>query len=257
MTRGNDGMTSASKQISIETAKALLRHVMEWDSEESTCAGWISDNEFRLWCQVVRDPVVAGEVEDLPEYTWMRELAEVAGGWWVWPDEPREEELCFISMSEWLPIYEQHRQEIIDKYGPGGWEAGLPVTREKQNAFWEGFREAAEKEPKSKTPSRETSAAQLLRVMEDEAEVNWAMSWSPGHEYDLWASVVGDEPRTRRGGSSEPDRLRELANAANGWFMSTEGAEEAEFVPMGRWLVIYRQYVEEGRGKPDGGDTES
>ena len=249
MTEGN--------AISVDSARALLLQVMEWDSEDSYCAGWISGNEYRLWCQVVRDPVVAGEVHDLPQYTWLKELAAVAGGWWVWPDEPPASKgPWFLGMPEWLPIYEVHRQELIDRYGPQGWAARLPVAREESRAFWKTFREEREaiaKGPGAKSMCRETAIAHLLRLMEDESEDNWASSWAEEHEYMLWASVVGDAPRVRRGGSSDPARLKELAAVANGWFAWSEEADEVEFVPMDRWLVRYRQYVEAQKDASDDG----
>jgi hypothetical protein len=240
--------------ISVETARALLRHVMEWDSEESTCAGWISDNEYRLWCQVARDPVVAGEVLDLPQYAWLRELAAVADGWWVWPHEAWPSEgPWFLNMSEWLPIYEEHRQTLIGRYGPEGWAARLPAAREENRAYWQAFREEREapaKVPKAKAMGRETAAARLLKLMEDEAEDTWASSWVPEHEYMLWAGVVGDDPRNSYGASSEPARLEELAKLANGWFTWNDETDEVEFVPMGRWLLLYRQYAGTRRGEP-------
>lgn len=110
------------------------------------------------------------------------------------------------------------------------------------------------KKPKVKTPSRETAAARLLRLMDEDAEFNWASSWVPEHEYMLWASVVGDESGHRNGGATEPELMRDLAKAADGWFTTPDGADEVEFVPMDRWLILYRQYVERRRSKPDTGD---
>ncbi len=240
--------TKEGPSISVETARALLRHVMEWDSEDSYCAGWISGNEYRLWCQVVRDPVVAGEVYDLPQYTWLKELAAVAGGWWVWPDETYPSKgLWFLGMPEWLPIYEAHRQELIDTYGPQGWAARLPVAREESRVYWKTFREereAIEKTPGAKSMGRETAIAHLLRLMEDESEFSWASTWAPQHEYMLWASVVGDELTAGDVGSSEPARLKDLATLAGGWFAWSEEADEVEFVPMHLWLTMYRKYRE-------------
>lgn len=135
--------TTELPTISVETARALLRHVMEWDSEESTCAGWISGNEYRLWCQVVRDPVVAGEVDDLPVYTWLRELAAAAGGWWVWPHPSPPGGPWFLTMADWLPIYEEDRRKMMEKYGPEGLAAGLPKAREETRIFLETLRNKA------------------------------------------------------------------------------------------------------------------
>lgn len=121
-------MTDTGREplLSAEAARALLLRVMRDDSEASYCAGWVSGNEFRLWCQVVRDPVVAGELREAILCQPLRELAAVAGGWWVWPEESTQSEPSFLTMSEWLPIYEAHRQRLIAEYGPrgvGGWAA--------------------------------------------------------------------------------------------------------------------------------------
>lgn len=109
------------------------------------------------------------------------------------------------------------------------------------------------KEPKVKTPSRETAAALLLRLMDEDAEFNWAASWVPEHEYMLWASVIDDEFGSGHGEASEPGLMRDLAKAADGWFTMPDGADEVEFVPMDRWLSLYRQYVERRRSEPDNG----
>ncbi len=117
--------------ISVDSARALLLQVMEWDSEESYCAGWISGNEYRLWCQVVRDPVVAGEVRDQPIYQQLRELSAAAGGWWVWSHEATSPSgRSFVTLAEWLPMYEAHRQALIEKYGPEGSAGALSRMRE-------------------------------------------------------------------------------------------------------------------------------
>ena len=251
-------MTPANElpSISVETARSLLRHVMEWDSEESTCASWDSGNEYRLWCQVIRDPVVAGEILDGPQYTWLRELAAAAGGWWVWPREtPPQGGPAFLRMSDWLPIYDAHRQTIIETHGPKGSEAGRPPARQEDHAPSKELREKngpRVRETKAEGVARATATAQLLRLMEDESEDNWAMGWAPDLEYMLWASVVGDDPGEVRGGSADPARLKKLADLANGWFARPEEADEVGFVPMDRWLVMYRQYVEAQRIRAEG-----
>ena len=108
-------------------------------------------NEYRLWCQVVQDPVVAGEVHDFPVYTWLRELAAVAGGWFVWPHpSPPGEGPWFLPMCDWLPIYEERRRKMIEEYGPTGWAAGLPKAREESRLYWEAFRkETAKPDPET------------------------------------------------------------------------------------------------------------
>jgi hypothetical protein len=138
VTKEMTGPEKDTPRLSLDTARALLRHVMEWDSEETTFAGWESDNEYRIWSQVVRDPVVAGELVDRQEYTWLRELAGVAGGWWVWPRALREGP-CFVSMDEWLPGYQARHQKMIEEDGPGGWGARRPIQIEENAAFWKAY----------------------------------------------------------------------------------------------------------------------
>ena len=122
--------------LSVDAARGILRHLMECDSEASYCAGWVVDNEYRLWCQVARDVLVAGELDDNELYDWLRELSEVAGGWWVAPPrESAEDVRAFTTMLEWLPLYEAHRKGIIEKYGPEGWAGELPRARERHRAF--------------------------------------------------------------------------------------------------------------------------
>lgn len=248
--------TKAPRTISVETARELLLHLMQWDSEESYAAGWISGNEYRLWSQATRDSVVAGKVGDDQPYRWMQELAVVADGWWVWPyDAMSSPGPSFVGMREWLPIYAAHRQRLIEQYGPEGWAARLPLAEKENRARLKAFLDKAEafgKRPGQHAVRRETAAAQLLRLMEEESEDNWATSWERDHEYMLWASVVGDDPGEIRGGSSEPARLKELAALADGWFAWAKELDDVEFLPMGRWLVMYRQYREAQSGE-DGG----
>lgn len=126
MSRAND-----VHGISVDSARALLLRVMRDDSEQSYCAGWVVHNEFRLWSQVVRDPVVAGELREAILCLSLRELAAAAGGWWAWPEGSPQHEPAFFPLSEWLPMYAAHREGLIREHGPKGL-AGLRTSRKKK-----------------------------------------------------------------------------------------------------------------------------
>jgi hypothetical protein len=164
----------------------------------------------------------------------------------------------FKDLAEWLPIYEEYRRTRIEKRGFADSGARRTFTQGENRAFLKRFREEREARgvfPKPRTMSRETAAARLLLSMLDDS-ANWDSESMPGQPYMLWASIAGSEPNGGRVGSSERRGLKELAALANGWFIWPEQADEADFVPMDRWLFIFRQFVEEERGKSDGGDTE-
>ena len=251
-------MTDAKEDepISVDDARALLLRVMRDDSEESYRAGWVFDNEFRLWSQVVRDPVVAGELREALLCSPLRDLAVVAGGWWAWPEASNQHEPVFVAMSEWLPIYAAHREKVIERYGPEGL-GGLRAVAGEGSDDWLRTLIADlashETAPQAKAMTRETAIGHLLRLMTEEAEAQWSTSWGPDHEHILWAVLTGDDLGSARGWASEPALLKELAAAANGWFAWSDAAKDVEFVPMERWLVMYRQYVEARRSKPSGG----
>ncbi len=121
-----------------DTARSLLLRLMEDDSEEEYCAGWVHDNEYRLWAQVARDPVVAGEVHNQPVYRQMQQLSTDAGGWWAWGEE--EGDTVFLEMPKWLALYEVRRQQIINEHGPLGWAGGeAPRAREEPAWFLSEF----------------------------------------------------------------------------------------------------------------------
>jgi len=71
-------------------------------SQQRWCAGWYGGLEFILWTEVAKGPEHDGDC-DLP-VARLRKLSQQADGWWVWDDEARSER--FVSMAEWLPIYE-------------------------------------------------------------------------------------------------------------------------------------------------------
>jgi hypothetical protein len=242
--------------ISPDTARAVLLHLMECDSQHNCAAGWTSGNEYRLWSQAIRDPVVAGKVWDYPPHSWMRELSRAAQGWWIWPhDAMSTPGPSFVTMPEWLPIYEARRQKLIEQHGPEGLAARLPLAEQENRLYLKAFREeiqARPDRPQTYAIRRETAAAQLLRLMEQESRYNWSSRWGSEHEYMLWASVVGDEPKVGRGRSSDPARLMELATLAHGWFSWREELDDVEFVSMGPWVVLYRQYREAQKSESNG-----
>jgi hypothetical protein len=96
-------------------AKALLT-MMEEISEAHYCAGWMSGLEYSLW-RIVQGgdrnygmyPLEPAEVESL------RWLAESCDGWWIWHDAktPSESGEKFVTMAEWLPIYERNEASRV------------------------------------------------------------------------------------------------------------------------------------------------
>ena len=97
--------------------------------------------------------------------------------------------------------------------------------------------------------TRETAIGLLLRLMDDESEINWASSWAHGHEYMLWACVVGDPSELVRGVASDATYLGQLAAIANGWFARMDELDDVEFVELDRWLEMYAQQRAELEGK--------
>jgi hypothetical protein len=78
-------------------------------SEECYCAGWLIDNEFRLW-SAVADPADdrqygMGEIEP-EQIAKLKELSELVGGWIVWKDGAQ-----FVPMQEWLAMYAERKGE--------------------------------------------------------------------------------------------------------------------------------------------------
>ncbi len=96
----------------LELAREALRIEMENYSENHRCASWLNGLEFTLWQKVkarrARGPLgVEAEV-----YACML-LAEIAGGWWYWPDEPPANGRCdeyprFIEMQACLVHFDEH-----------------------------------------------------------------------------------------------------------------------------------------------------
>jgi hypothetical protein len=100
-----------SPKLSPEDAAAvalMLRHYMSFLSEEKWAAGWQTDWEYTLWCQVQSG---VGREADV-----LRRLARLCGGWWVWRkdddgeapgDDPYGRNLKFVPLDEWITYFDQ------------------------------------------------------------------------------------------------------------------------------------------------------
>ncbi len=102
----------AELPLNPKLAREALRIEMENYSENHSCASWLNGLEFSLW-QKVKELRERGPLRvDAEVYACML-LAEIAGGWWYWPDEPaqknsRNEFPCFIEMRAWLAHFDEH-----------------------------------------------------------------------------------------------------------------------------------------------------
>lgn len=75
-------------------------------SEEDFCAGWMIDNEFRIWdalhqraTEQTNYPISPGLLRRCAA------LSTEIDGWIFWADGPQ-----FISMAQWLEMVESHRK---------------------------------------------------------------------------------------------------------------------------------------------------
>lgn len=84
-------------------AQKLLLCRMEDMSEDYWCAGWLQNLEYSLWSFVVDGPGGFGlGYVDQQQADELRQLAEDAGGWWVWDmTEGRK----FVPLDEWREMY--------------------------------------------------------------------------------------------------------------------------------------------------------
>jgi hypothetical protein len=101
----------ASLPIDPALAREALRVEMENYSENHWAASWLIGLEFELWRQVLEIREHGAMVARPEAYACML-LAEIAGGWWYWPDEPHIEDGAysprFIDMQGWLVRYDKH-----------------------------------------------------------------------------------------------------------------------------------------------------
>jgi hypothetical protein len=93
--------------------RRLLRERMEALSEAWWCAGWMGGWEYMLWACVVGDAPGSGMgALTEAERADLRQLAEDAGGWWVW-DETLPDDvlmaLSFVPLAAWQEQYAAQR----------------------------------------------------------------------------------------------------------------------------------------------------
>jgi hypothetical protein len=85
----------------VALARELLRYKMEEYSQDGFCASWLVDLEIELWEAADRQAATGHEACTVATSKACRQLAQIAGGWWVWPDTPRAAGPVFISLAEW------------------------------------------------------------------------------------------------------------------------------------------------------------
>jgi hypothetical protein len=94
-----DGMPSRSA-----LAKELLLYHIRQFSETFYEEDWVEDIEFDYW-DMGHDPdfEIGGTAVSESLAKLVRDLATLAGGWWVWPELVGQdgERPVFISMAEW------------------------------------------------------------------------------------------------------------------------------------------------------------
>ena len=100
-----DGMPSRAA-----LAQEVLGYRMRQLSETFFSASWVDDLEFDVWEMAHSKPHRFGGHDVGAEMAkYFRDLAILAGGWWVWPDtvgREREREI-FIPLDEWKTILAQ------------------------------------------------------------------------------------------------------------------------------------------------------
>jgi len=82
-------------------ARELLRYKMADYSQDGFCASWLIDLEIELWEAAEWEAPGERDACTVATSKECRRLAEVAGGWWVWPDTPKAAGPVFISLAEW------------------------------------------------------------------------------------------------------------------------------------------------------------
>ena len=85
-----------------EDPKQMVWEMMTSFSERMWSARWLSGLEFILWKKVrsCSDDLTLREIADFNFY------AGLAGGWWIWDENEKEE--VFVTFPEWLEIYNQN-----------------------------------------------------------------------------------------------------------------------------------------------------
>lgn len=94
----------ASLEKSLDVASAeKLEDLMSDISEDRFCAGWLVGIEYMLW------PPALGDHD--PDRKLLLRLSEKSGGWWIWSsnkDEPCDSGEVFVTIDEWLKMYEEY-----------------------------------------------------------------------------------------------------------------------------------------------------
>ena len=90
----------------VALARELLLYKMKEYSQDGFCATWLVDLEFELWEAAEKATPVKGESYVMAVSKECRPLAEIAGGWWSWPDNagPNDEAPVFVSLTKWHRI---------------------------------------------------------------------------------------------------------------------------------------------------------
>ena len=108
----------ANNETELDGDRLRLCELMSDISEEAYCAGWMRDNEYRLWAMLVEpdDSRVYSRADVTEEAVMeMRRLSDAIGGWieFVIGDAfPRGSwGERFVPMAEWLPRFAAWRQE--------------------------------------------------------------------------------------------------------------------------------------------------
>lgn len=101
---GPDGLPSRQS-----LAAALLRHVICHYSEDYFCASWLGNMEYSLWATIHPESGLEASSSTLPGNleTTLRQLADLAQGWWAWSDEEGCE--VFVPIRDWLKRVEERR----------------------------------------------------------------------------------------------------------------------------------------------------
>ena len=86
-------------------------------------------------------------------------------------------------------------------------------------------------------------ALELYQRTSDSSEENWCAGWMRGLEYDLWAVLHDEEPRTSyRLAETETRELLDLSEAARGWIYSGPPDDyDPRLVPFRRVATDLRQ----------------
>lgn len=91
-----------------ELARDMLRQMMSDFSEDGYCAGWMHENEYRLWEALTNPEHQYGFITITDsEIARMRHLHERSGGWWIWAEG--EESPRFVTTEEWIAILAKYR----------------------------------------------------------------------------------------------------------------------------------------------------